>query len=154
MKNYSSQRGTTLLETIIYVGLLTFIMSASLVSVYQILSTSSSNTSKVVVEQEANFIISKISWALNNAVINTPGPNSSGSSLSVTSGGNTIIFALSGNDITIKESGSPMALNTSRIKITGLGFQHVQQVGPTTANSLKIFFYVDGKYFEAYKNIR
>ena len=156
MKNNSLQRGTTLLETLIYITLLSFIMAGTLISVYQILGSSNSNTSKNVTEQEAGFIMAKINWALSGAsAINSPGPNSSSSSLSVTKDGNTILFASSGNDITIKNgAGSVTVLNSSRSKISTLNFQHIQQTGVTTTDSLKISFYLDGNYYEVFRNIR
>ena len=143
-----SESGTTLIEVLIYILLFSFIMSATLISVNQILRFSYTSSSKTSVEQEATFIMAKINWALSNSSIILPGTITPGPVLQVNKTGvGSITFQLTGDSITM--SSSP--LNSDRVKITGLNFKHIQQ---GTVHSIKYNFSIDGKYFEAYKNIR
>ena len=159
-KLQSNQSGTTLLETMIYMLIVGFVLAGVLVSVYQIMGTSDQLYTKNNVEQEASFIISKIDWALNDvSAINLPSiPNTSGAVLSVNKNSyssNPIRFALSGDDITIKEgSGTAVNLNSDRVTVSTVSFDFIQQTGTLTVNSIKVHFYVNGKYYEALRVIR
>ncbi|OGM99796.1 MAG: hypothetical protein A3B91_02130 [Candidatus Yanofskybacteria bacterium RIFCSPHIGHO2_02_FULL_41_29] len=153
----SSEKGTTLIEVLIYITLLGFIMSASLVSVYQILNYSDTASAKTSVEQEAAFIISKIKWVLNDVdSITSPAANSSGSSLVIIKGGVQTTLTFSGNNITIQEGmvGTVLLLNSGRIAISGLNFQHIQQTGAMTVDTIKASFSANGKYFEVQRFVR
>src|SRR3989344_4450571 len=126
MPRNSSQKGFTLIETLIYSLLISFIIGTSLVAVYQILSSSNSLSAKTVTEQEAAFIAAKIKWALNDiSAINSPAINSSGPSLSVNKNGYPppLILALDGNNFTITKNGTPLTVNSSRVIMSSLSFE-------------------------------
>src|SRR3989344_822671 len=90
------ESGVTLIEVLIYVALLSFIMSGALASVYQIMSGDTQLASKNTAEGEAAFIVAKMEWALDDvSAINFPLPNNSGATLSVDKEGyglNPIVF--------------------------------------------------------------
>ena len=68
--------GFTLIESIIYIGIFSFIMTGSLVAIYSIISSSARNQSKAMANEEGTFLINKIDWALSGtktASINTNG---------------------------------------------------------------------------------
>lgn len=60
-------KGFTLIETLIYIGLLGLIMGASIVTVYELLSGGAKLEAKTVVHSEANFVLRKINWAFSSA---------------------------------------------------------------------------------------
>lgn len=128
-------------------------------STYQILSGSDSLAYKNITEEEAGFIIFKLSWALNEvSVINSPAPNTSGATLSIDKNGyssNPIVFALSGDDLTIKKSSAATVnLNSDRAVVTNLNFDFIRKTGSSTADSIRASFTVNGKNFETTKFIR
>lgn len=156
-KKQNLQAGVTLIEVLIYITILGFVMTGALMSTYQILSGSQSLANKNLTEEEAGFIIAKLSWALNDvSVINSPVPNTSGGTLSVRKNGSAsnIIFALTGDDISINKGSGPVKLNSDRMAITNLNFEHIQKTGVSTADSIKISFNANGKYFETIYFIR
>jgi hypothetical protein len=157
----NGQAGTTLIEVIIYIAILSFVMIGALMATYQILSGSESLSNKNITEEEAGFIIAKLNWALNDvSAINNPSPNSSGDTLSVSKNGyssNPIVFTRSGNDITITKGSSPAVtfnLNTDRVGITALTFEFVRRTGSANTDSIKTTFIINGKTFETIRYIR
>lgn len=118
MKN----RGFTLIETIIYLGLFTILMAGTLASVYAIFSSSSRNQTKALAQEEGSFLIGKIDWVLTG-VDDINLPIDQGNILSVTkfdtSHGNPIVISVIGGNMTISRSGNPQAvLNNSNTTIT------------------------------------
>jgi len=59
--------GFTLIETLIYSFLLSFIIVGALVGIYQIISSADKLTTKAFIEQEGNFLLRKINWAITGA---------------------------------------------------------------------------------------
>lgn len=157
--NFKNESGTTLIEVIIYMLLVSFVMAGALVSVYQILDSNESLSSKTAIEQEANFIIAKLEWGLNDLLaINSPAPNTSGGTLSVDKNGyasNPIVFSLNGDDMTIqKGSAEPVVINSDRMAVATLSFEFIRQTGALTADSIRASFFLNDHYFETYKYIR
>jgi prepilin-type N-terminal cleavage/methylation domain-containing protein len=64
MKNY----GFTLLETIIYIALFGVLMSGALLTVYELLGSTTSNARAAAILMEGTFVNRKLSWALTGAV--------------------------------------------------------------------------------------
>lgn len=62
-----SQAGFTLLETLIYIALLSFFLASLLGITYQSLESSQQISAKITLQQEANFILRKMDWALTGA---------------------------------------------------------------------------------------
>lgn len=60
----SAPGGFTLIETLIYIGLLGLIMAATLASSYELLRSSSTTSGKTTTQEEGVFIERKLEWAL------------------------------------------------------------------------------------------
>ncbi len=151
--------GVTLIEVVIYIALVSFILSGILISVYQILSRTDNLASRNNTEQDANFIIAKIGWALDGvASVSMPTPNTSGASLSVVKDGyssGSFSFTLSGDDIFLQRGVyGPVVLNSDQVVVSSLSFDFTRQIGLTTVDSITTSFYVNGKRFEFFKVIR
>jgi prepilin-type N-terminal cleavage/methylation domain-containing protein len=58
------KKGFTLMETIIYIALLSIIMSGALITSYQLIDGASSADAKATIQEEGNFVMRKINWAL------------------------------------------------------------------------------------------
>lgn len=71
--------GFTLIESIIYIGIFSIIMTGTLVAIYSIISSSARNQDKAMVQEEGSFLIGKIDWVLENI-----------KSIAISADGNTI----------------------------------------------------------------
>lgn len=133
-----NMRGFTLIETLIYSALLSLTIGLTLGAVYQLVEGSEDLREKVVREEEANFVMRKLSWALTGAnTINTPASGATSTTLSVNKTGfaqNPIVFDLSGGSIRIqKAGGAASALSNSLVSVSGLLFEHVPASGNAPA---------------------
>ncbi len=73
MHAHHNNRGFTLLETIIYIGLFGIMMSGIFVSIYPLLTGAERLTRGIVTEGEAAFILAKIEHALSDTITSTDG---------------------------------------------------------------------------------
>lgn len=122
--------GFTLIETLIYAALISIMIGFSLMAVYQIIDSSESLNKKIVIEEEANFLLRKIEWALTGVeIINNPVSGASSSILSVNKinfSANPLIFDLDSDNLRLKKgTGNPIILNNQNVKITNLAFEHL-----------------------------
>ena len=143
--------GFTLIEILIYSALIAMIISGSLIAVYQIIEGSASIQNKIITEQEANFLLSKIKWALTGATtINIPTVGLASSTLSINKANyseNPIVFDLNSNNLRIKQgAGNPAILNSQNVAINNLIFEHLATSG-SGPEGLKINITINNKLF-------
>lgn len=122
------------METVIYIGLLSFITSFVIVVLYQMTGSQSQNRNRTEVDGEGNFLMQKMVWALAGAqTINAPATSATGTSLSVNKynyASNPVVFDLNGRNIRIaKGTSTPAILNSARVYIGQLIFQHLAASG-------------------------
>ena len=86
---HKNDRGFTLIETIIYIGLFALIFTGIFISIYPILTGAERLTKNVTTEGEAAFILSKIDYALSNTITDTNGTIT-------TPGGNQLVLSYAG----------------------------------------------------------
>jgi len=86
------QRGFTLIETLIYIALLTLIIGGGVVSSFYIIDASTKDKTDVGVQAEGNFIIKKMEWALTGSTINSVATTT----LSLTKSGSVLTFSYAG----------------------------------------------------------
>ncbi len=143
--------GFTLIETIIYIGLLSIILSGTLVAGYYIIDGSEHIKQKIAIDAEANFILRKIDWALTGiSAINSPAAGTAGASLSVTKLGlGNLDFDISTGNLRLNAT----PLNSSSVTISNLSFEHIAEVGKKPA-AVKASFEVNGRTFETTKYLR
>lgn len=121
------RRGFTLIETIIYLALFSILMAGILSSVYILFESSDRNQSKATLQEEKEYLLGKINWALNGAqTISTPAANASGSFLSAIKYDTTATqVGISGTNMTF----NGVTLNNSNVKVTNLTFIHTYAGG-------------------------
>lgn len=134
MKITAKIKGATLIETLIYSALMALTIGAVVYAVTTIVITSDELNEFISAEEEANFIIKKMEWALTGyEAINSPASGSSAESISINKYGyasNPIVFDLNSGSIRIKKgAGDPVILNSSRVTINSLSFTHIAAVG-------------------------
>ena len=92
MKKLQLEKGFTLIETIIYIGLFGIMCTGIFVSMYPLFTSAQRLTSNILIDSETAFILAKIEYALYNgitspsATISSPSLGSSGSMLTITNG--------------------------------------------------------------------
>jgi len=131
------QKGFTLIETLIYLALFTIIIGGGMVATYQIIQSSAAGTNHVIMEEEANFLLRKMNWALVGA---SSIPAVSATHLEITNTTGTYSFNLCGTNLTIETGAgktcgnTPITLNASSISITSLTFQKTPAGNGITVN--------------------
>src|SRR3989344_8176953 len=61
-------RGFTLLETIVYIALLTLIMGGTLAATYELLSGQGRASGRNTTQEEGGFVLGKFAWAMGQIV--------------------------------------------------------------------------------------
>lgn len=75
------KKGFTLIETIIYIALFSFLITGGIIACYQIISSNDSLNQKTRTEEEGNFVSRKMAWAFSG-LDSTVSPTISGSGCS------------------------------------------------------------------------
>lgn len=152
MRITSKEKGFTLIETLIYAVLVAIIIGGILVAIYQIIQGASTLRTRIVAEEETNFIFRKIAWALAGAFdINSPGGGGTGTTLSVDKKNfpdNPIVFNLDSGNLTVKRGGGETTLlNNDNIIVSNVAFKHLP-AGGDKPEGVKISVLVDDQPYE------
>lgn len=150
-------KGLTLIETLIYLALAALIVSLVVVSVYPIIDSSSRLEAWIEVENEANFILRKLNWALTDiSNINQPLASATSTTVSVNKNNfsqNPIVFDVnSGNLQMALAGGSPVVLSNENVKIDKVVFEHIIANGTSSAIGIELI--VGHQSFNASTTIR
>jgi type II secretory pathway pseudopilin PulG len=142
-------KGFTLIETLIYLGLFGILIGGAVVAAYSLLEGNGRTQTRALIQEEGNFLIQKMNWALAGIKsIETPTVGLSNSQLSLIKWDltmNPIVIGLTASDITIsKNNATPVTLNNPDILVSNLIFDHIYD-GGTSPESLKYSFTLTGK---------
>lgn len=139
MKIKNHQKGTTLIELTIYLGLFGILVGGAVVGAFNIFEGSSRSQTRAMLQEEGDFLLGKINWVLSGAQSIASPPASPtgtvGTSLLVskwdTTIGNPILISLSGTDLSISTSSNPTGqiLNNADVRVSRLLFTHTQASG-------------------------
>lgn len=115
-------KGFTLIETLVYIALLGLLMTGAVMTSYQLLQGSITTSTKTTVQDEGDFVLRKVKWALSNA----SSASGSGSNLTVTRyDGDSVSFRLNGTSIEVRETSPAISytpITTSNVSVTSLVF--------------------------------
>lgn len=138
-KTKKTAKGFTLIETVIYIALLGMLMSGTVVGAYQIFESTGRDRTKTMLQEEGDFLIAKVAWALSGAetmhspVITAPPCSATSTSLSLTKRDSSVgllSFSHSGTNIFITQKEEPPALlNNANIEIISLSFKRCSNGG-------------------------
>jgi hypothetical protein len=134
-----TNKGFTILEMVIYIALFSIIIGGGMTAAYQIISGGYADTNHVILQEEANFLMRKIDWAVGDNIASIL----NATRLQATKGSQTFTFNFcNSKDLTIELgsgktcSNSPIILNSSSIKVSGLTFSAIGTNGIKTAFTL------------------
>lgn len=128
-------KGFTLIEIMVYLGLFAIIFGGAIAAAYSVFETNGHNLTKIMVQEEGDFLIAKINWALSGvSSVTLPAAGSGGPMLSVSKwnppSGNPIVISVSGINTTISEGGNPPeVLNNTNTQISNVNFVHTAASG-------------------------
>ena len=158
-------RGFTLVETLIYIALLTLVIGSGVVAAFYVIDSSEKEKTNINAIAEAAFLMRKIDWALNgveSTSIHDPSPGPPGPMLSVDK---SLPFPPASNPIEIdldtasgrarlsRAGGTAVELTSEWVTIENLLFEHIPAAPPKPAG-VTAKFKADGKDFEMTKYLR
>jgi hypothetical protein len=128
--NYN--KGFTILEMVIYIALFSIIIGGGMTAAYQIIGGGYADTNHVILQEEANFLMRKIDWAVSDNAASV-----TGSRLEVTKNSQPYTFNYcNSKELTIEKgtgkncSNNPTLLNPISIIVTKTGATPIfQQTG-------------------------
>jgi type II secretory pathway pseudopilin PulG len=120
----TKEEGFTIIELLIYLGLFSVIIGGALVGAYQIVESSGRNQSKIVLEQEANFMLKKTEWILNGSTLMLPSEGDSSNALVVENLGRTYELFLDDGALKLKSGASdPVSVTTENVSVDSATFR-------------------------------
>ena len=120
MKKTNQKSGFTLIEVILYLAIFGILFSGAVVAAYSITESSGKNHTRAMMQEEGQFLLEKINWAVSNAQVATV---PAGGHLAVTVGANNLEFDQNGKDLILRRNSDPnVPLNNSIISIANLFF--------------------------------
>jgi len=148
-----SKRGFTLIEVAVYLGLFAIIMGGVFVVTYQLIEGNERTHSRVLVQEEGNFIQRKLDWALTGAT-QIIAPTSTGAVLTIEKDSSTITFSESGGVLEMAEgAGAPVPLTTDWLTVSGVNFEQVPPSGAEPP-AVQATFVIADRTFEFTKYLR
>ncbi|KKW40295.1 hypothetical protein A3I46_03015 [Candidatus Kaiserbacteria bacterium RIFCSPLOWO2_02_FULL_54_13] len=125
-------RGFTLIEAVIYIGLFSLLMVGAITTVYELLQGSAATSAKTMVQDEGNFVLRKISWALSSAAsFSIP---DSRELVVIQQSGSTVDIKLEGAKVAIRESWAYfLPLTTENVAVSDLVFEEIPASGGAPA---------------------
>ncbi|MEK7087596.1 MAG: type II secretion system protein [Patescibacteria group bacterium] len=160
MSKKTGQKAFTIIEVLIYIALFSLLMAGVIVSVYSVIQATDRSNIKVLISDEANFVLRKINWALTGIDLSNPTPiiiPAEGDELSVDKYGlsQRVKFRLVNENIEIDPGiGVFLALDSDSVKATTLSFEYIPPSATGQLPAVKTNFYLNDFYYETTKFIR
>lgn len=127
MKKYS--KGFTLIEVIIYLALFSIIIGGGMIAVYGIIQSTDNGANHIILEEEANFLLRKIDFALTGATnINILSAARLQTTKNINGVSTTYTFNICSGYLTIEVgagktcANNPINLNSGNITVSNLSF--------------------------------
>jgi len=132
MMHHKNKAGFTLIEVVIYIALFSILMGSAFIVAYQLIQSSGNLSTKNTIQEEGNFVIRKLDWALSGADPTTVSPSSGNSSaLSLTKyNGNTFL-----------------PITTDNVTVSALNFKYEALGGITITITINGLTFTTTRYF-------
>lgn len=143
------QKGFTLFEALIYIALFTIIIGGSIASAYQIFEGTAQVQGIAERENEVNFVLRKLDWALNGAgaadILEPDSGTPESSRLRVLKDGDVYEFSAADGLLSVVEdpsgSADELVLNNARVEVSSVSFEYIDD----DTDSLLMTMVVDGE---------
>lgn len=122
-----TNQGFSLIEVVVYVGLLVILMVGGILAAYNIIEANVRNQAQFVMYNEGNFLLSKINWEIGgSSAITVPSPGTPGAVLTLQKiDGSTVTLRVdNGNLVIVRGTSTPAILNNTTVVVSGLSFEN------------------------------
>jgi prepilin-type N-terminal cleavage/methylation domain-containing protein len=124
------KKGFTLVELLIYMALVSIFLLVLLDVFTTTLNSKLSSESTSAISYDSRYILSKLSYDVNNAdSVISPALGATGTSLQLTSGGVTSIYAITGGNLVKTVGGVSMSLNGTNTQLDSISFKNLGNAG-------------------------
>ncbi len=138
--SHQYKKGFTLIEAVVYLALFGILMGGAIVAAYNAFEGMSRGQAHAMLEEEGNFLMGKINWALAGAQsVNAPTSGTVGSLLSVnkvtgiSQNGTPLtqagLIGLTGTSAFIDEGADHRGLNNADVQVSRLSFLYIVSSG-------------------------
>ncbi len=146
-KNKKNKKGFSLIELVIYMGLLAILLVVLAQVFTSIIQSRLDSESGASIDQDANYILTRLTYDVQRAqAINTPSNFVTGTQLQINVGGVNYTYALSGGNLQLTNSYGSNILNGYNSTISSL---QVTRIGngttPVNTDSIKINFTITSR---------
>ncbi len=155
---FKKNHGFTLIEVLVYSALLAFIMTGVMGAVYMIVQGFNRSSAAVTADDEANFILRKLNWAMSCVkIVTVPAAGATSSTLqiwrdNILPAENPLWFDLNSATSTIRiKRGAGVFTDLNSLRVASLSFQRTPSGQP---DKIKASFSIDGRQFETSKYLR
>ena len=119
-------KGFTLIEVIIYIALFSFLIGNAFVVAYQLIDNSGKLETKNNIQEEGNFVMRKLNWALTGVKTFSI----SDSRLTINKYNDSVVIIKLGSGVDAKkilmnDTGSFLPITTGNMQVEGLNFTQV-----------------------------
>lgn len=134
----SCQRGFTIVELLIYMGILSIILGILSMIFVQIIDSQLESQATSSVEQDSRFLLSRFMYDINHASsIVSPALGATSNSFQIVREGVTYTYSINGNnDLQVATNTETDTLNGYDTSVSGLSFQQLGKLGGE--NSVRI----------------
>ncbi len=150
LKIINNKKGSTLIETIIYVAIFSVIIGGALVGAYNLIDGSKRNLDVAKIEEEGTFLNRKINWALIGAT--TISVTNRGTAINITrpdlGAQSPLVIKQTGTNMTItRGTNYEVELNNDRFHISGTNFIYTP-ASDGRPPSISVTFKIEEKNFK------
>jgi Tfp pilus assembly protein PilE len=126
--------GFTIIETVVYLALFAILMGGAGTAAYSILESEGRNQTKAMMQEEGDFLIAKINWAVSGtSAITAPAIGNTGPALGTTkydSAIGTVSIDLAGAVMELARGANPaQPLSNTNVTVSTLAFTHFYSGG-------------------------
>lgn len=128
MKN---QKGFTLIEMLIYMGLLSILLISITDMFVAVLNVKLESEATSAVEQDSQFIINRLNYDISRAtnIAQPANPGDISTSLSLDIAGETFTYQLNGNNLELTNNSGTYAINSNQTTVPTLSFLKIGSPG-------------------------
>jgi len=124
------QKGFTLVELLIYMALMSIFILVLLDVFTTTLNTKLASESTSGISQDSRYILSKLSYEINNAdIITSPPLGSTSASLQLTASGSASTYGISSGNLVKTTGGVSMSLNGTDTMLDAISFKNLGNAG-------------------------
>lgn len=139
-----SYKGTTLVELMMYMGLLVILLSILTTIFVQIIDAQLESQASSAVEQDGRYMLAKLMYDINSAdAILSPALGNTGISMQLSKGGKTYTYILNGENLQESSLLGTNVLNSYDASVSALTFQQLGKTGGK--NSVQVTFTLTSK---------